>query len=177
MSTSVILYRFGPIAWFWRTLIGAAVAGSLTLIVLAVHTGSFALALIALPVLAPAAFFAAVVVVRLEVDEDAVDSRGRLKGNGQMLELRATQLGFWRRSIPPERLGEARIRETAYSDTGRFYAPRAWVRVRGALPLYFDLLGDIARPRAFGQALGLPPNAPCLRGESLPTGPPPRSER
>ncbi|MBL8987214.1 MAG: hypothetical protein JNJ80_13150 [Gemmatimonadetes bacterium] len=99
------------------------------------------LILVGLPLWAPGLFFGLVVVVAID----------RLDGD----RISAESLLFWWRSLPRERLGPGKVYLYARGRVGRrWYAPRAWVRVRGSLPLYVDLLGQIPNRKALAAALG-----------------------
>lgn len=143
------LYRYGPIAWVWRVVLLIAIAAGVASVVLGVRLGSFALGLSGAILLAPSLFFGAVLAVQV----DRVD--------GGVLQVQT--LMFWRRRVAVTRLGAPRLRQTAEGDAGSFYAPRAWIPVRGSVPIYIDLLGRIADRRAFGAVFG-------LTGSQLPNG-------
>ena len=124
------LYRYGPIAWFWRAIIALGLLAGMACIAAGVVVP-------AIPIVVPALFFGLVVVVRVDRIGDALDVRTLL----------------WRRYVPRARLGSARRREYAQSEAGPIHAPRLWVPVRGGLPLYFDLLASIPDRGAFEAAL------------------------
>jgi hypothetical protein len=137
------MFRYGPVAWFWRLLIGIALVGGTTAVVAAVRQHAPSLLLFALPLLLPALFFGAVVVTRI----DALD-------NG---DVAVGTLLFPRRTIQRTRLGVPRVKQRVQSDAGgSMYAPRAWIPVSGALPLYLDLLAEIPDRRVFAEFWRVP---------------------
>ena len=136
------LYRYGALAWIWRVLIAAALAGGGGLALLAVRFADPGLLLIALPLVAPALFFGAVLVVQVDRRSDT--------------SLHVQTLIFWRRRLDSTRLGTPRLRQMAQAEFGAIHAPRVWIPVRGALPLYIDLLGTIADRRTFSTTFGIP---------------------
>lgn len=135
------LYRYGAMAWIWRVVIAAALTGGGGLALLAVRFADPGLLLIALPLIAPALFFGAVLVVQVDRQSDT--------------SLRIQTLLFWRRRLDVARLGAPRLREMAQGDMLSVYAPRVWIPVRGSLPLYLDLLGTIADRRSFSVTFGI----------------------
>ncbi len=135
------LYRYGAIAWVWRIVIlGALLAGGAA-IVLGAQLASLTLIAMGSVLVAPAWFFGAVLAV--EVQHDATDV------------LRIQTLLFWQRRVARGDLGIARVKRTAAGYSGPINAPRVWIPVRGALPIYIDLLGNISDRRAFGALFGL----------------------
>lgn len=137
----VVLYRYGPMAWFWRVLIAGALAGGGALVGLA-FTGAWAPLWVGLPLVLPAWFFGVVVATRVVCD-------------GGHLRV-ATLLG-WPRRVRLDRLGTPKRYRHAYGDTTRFHAPRLWQPVRGKLPIYLDCLAHIPDRRAFEQVFGALP--------------------
>jgi hypothetical protein len=137
----VILYEYGPLAWVWRALILVAVAAGVFSIWNGVRLDSLSLGFSGAAVLVPALYFGTVLAAQLEREDDSV--------------LRVHTLFFWTRRIALKRLGSVRYRQTAEGDAGSFYAPRVWIPVRSALPIYIDLLGRIADRRAFASLFGL----------------------
>jgi len=132
-------------AWIWRVMIAAALTGGGGLALLAVQFADPGLLLIALPLVAPALFFGAVLVVQVDRHPDS--------------SLRVQTLVFWRRRLDAARLGAPRVREMAQDDMLSVYAPRVWIPVRGSLPLYLDLLGTIADRRTFSATFGIAASA------------------
>lgn len=135
------LYEYGVFAWLWRVMMLAFVV--LAFVFLAAWLESFALwALIgALALLAPTAFFGAVVVVTA----DGLESGG--------LDVRT--LLFLRRRFSASDLGAPRVRIRYHSLPYSLSAPRVWIPVKGSLPLYFDLLGRIPDRQRFLAAIRL----------------------
>lgn len=132
-ASRTTLYRYGRLAWVWRALmlLGAAIAAPL--VVVAWRDGSGWALLTAAPLVLPSAFLAGVVAVQIDEVDEALDVR---------------TLGGWRRRLPRRAIGPGRVRVHAQGHSGPVRAPRAFVRVRGGLPLYVDLLADIPdRPR------------------------------
>jgi hypothetical protein len=137
------MFRYGPMAWFWRLLIGIALVGGSVAVVAAIRQEAPSLLLFASPLLLPALFFGAVVVTRIDA----------LEGG----DVAVRTLLLPRRIIRRERLGRPRVRQRVQSDAGgSMYAPRAWVPVAGGLPLYFDLLAEIPDRRAFAEFWRVP---------------------
>lgn len=135
------LYSYGPASWFWRVLMvlfvllagGFMLAGGLALEPLAL--------LGAAVLLGPVIFFGTVVVVRARrVDDGSLDVETLL---------------FVRRRIAANRIGVPRVRVNYENLPSNLTAPRVWVPVKGALPIYFDLLGKIPDRQAFLDALNL----------------------
>lgn len=138
----MVLYRYGAMAWVWRVLIGLGLAAGAFLTAAGVRLGSPVLILVGLPLWVPGLFFGLVVVVAID----------RLDGD----RISAQSLLFWRRTLPRERLGPGKVYLYARGRVGRrWYAPRAWVGVRGSLPIYVDLLGQVPDRRALAAALGI----------------------
>jgi len=137
------MFRYGPVAWLWRLLLAAALAGGTAVAGAAVRQQAPSLLFVALPLLLPALFFGIVVVTRI----DAL-------ANG---DVAVGTLLLPRRTIRRSRLGVPRVKERVQSDTGgSMYAPRAWIPVSGALPLYLDLLAEIPDRRAFADYWRIP---------------------
>lgn len=151
------IYRYGLMAWFWRMLIAAGLVGGGALMALGVRMSSVALVLSGTALFAPALFFGLVVAVNVAIDGDVVCV-------GTLL--------FWRRRVPRAAIRPPRVREHYHAEYGRMYAPRVWVRVPRALPVYIDLLGQIVDRPAFLAAFQ-------LSGSSVPraTVPPARGSR
>jgi hypothetical protein len=145
----VTLYRYGIIAWVWRVVILGALLGGGAAIAIGAQLMSGALVAFGSVLVAPALFFGAVLAV--DVQLESPDS------------LRVQTLIFWRRRVSRPDLGAPRVKTTAAGTTGPIHAPRAWIPVRGTLPIYFDLLGTIPDRRAFGAMFG-------LSASSLPRG-------
>jgi hypothetical protein len=127
-SPSTTIYRYGALAWVWRVLmlLGLALAAPLLALWWRDDAGWGLLA--ALPLIAPTALLAGAVAVRIDEAGDHLD---------------VWTLGGWRRRVARGAVGPGRIREYAQGDLGAVRAPRAFVRVRGGLPIYVDLLADI----------------------------------
>ncbi|MEZ4425838.1 MAG: hypothetical protein R3E98_20755 [Gemmatimonadota bacterium] len=138
------LYRYGALAWVWRAFLLGGLGGVVLLVGLALRSGASWPLGVAVPLALPLVL-AGVVAVRIDRQED-----GRLA---------VTTLSGWRRRIARERLGRPRVRRSAQGTLTRFDAPRAWIPVRGGLPLYVDLLADIPDRTALRDALRLPRDA------------------
>jgi hypothetical protein len=142
MTGQTVIYRYGPIAWVWRVLIAFAFASGALLLFLGVRFGGWSLPLIALPLVAPAAFFGFALAVRIDRVGDT--------------HLRVQNLLFWPRRIAVDVLGSPKVRRVYHGRHGPMRAPAAWIPVRGRLPVYVDLLGDIADRQAFIDVLHVP---------------------
>jgi len=129
------IYRYGWLAWIWRVGISLFLIGGTFFLVVGQNAPWLLLGAAAL--LGPSLFFGAVVAVQADRQEDG--------------ELRIWTLLFWRRRIRPEQLGRSRLRNLYHGDHTQFYAPRLWVSVRGQMPVYFDLLGEIPNRKTFGE--------------------------
>lgn len=135
------MYRYGPLAWVWRGCIAFGLALGGLAAIGTVLTLNPLLLVAALALLGPACFFGVVLVVRVEGEPDGT--------------LRIDTLMFVRRRISAGRVGRPTVRvkyRTLYAD---LTAPRVWVPVKGGLPLYVDLLGDIRDREAFFAAIHL----------------------
>jgi hypothetical protein len=137
-----LLYRYGPVAWVWRALGGLALAAGVLLAALALRHGEWALAAIALPLVVPVLVLFTMVVVHIELRNDA---------------LEVATLALWQRTVPLDHIGAHRYRETAAGEFTDLHAPRVWVRVRGSLPLHVDLMGTVLDRAALAEALRIPP--------------------
>lgn len=135
-------YRYGAVAWVWRTLILLAIAAGGALAVLAVTRGAPVLLAVAAPLLLPALFLGLVVAVGIEPVHDG--------------DMQVQSLLFTRRTISRAQLGRTTVRQQAQATVDTVYAPRAWVRIRGGLPVYLDLLAHIENRRAFAAWWGIP---------------------
>lgn len=135
MGERATIYRYGPIAWFWRAMIAGALAGGGVGLVLAARHDSPVLLFMAAAVLAPAVFFGIALAVRVDRLDD---------GRAEVWTLL-----FWRRRVSRGQLGVPRVREVYHGSSGPMYAPALWVPVRRRLPIYLDLLGEIPDRRAF----------------------------
>lgn len=135
------IYQYGRAAWVWRVLItfGMGAGGILTAV--AVRDYALAPLLTALPLLAPSVYFGYVLAVRIDVDGNV---------------LRVWTLAFARRTIALDRIRPGTVRTYAQGYSGRIYAPRVFVPVRGGLAIYVDLLATIPDERRFFDALRLP---------------------
>jgi len=151
------IYRYGPMAWFWRFLIAIGLVGGGALSVLGFRMSSVGLVVSGAALFAPALFFGLVVAVHIGIDGDVVHV-------GTLL--------FWRRRVARAAIRPPRVREHYHAEYGRMYAPRVWIQVPHALPVYIDLLGQIVDRPAFLAALQ-------LSGSSVPrvTAPPARGSR
>lgn len=146
-SHHMTLYKYGMLAWVWRGFIAPGLI--MAAVFLAEFLASWNLWLLvgALALIAPSVFFGTVVVVRAD------------RTNDNTLEVQT--LLFYRRRIAIARLGSPVVRRKYEDVSGDFNAPRAWVPVKGGLPLYFDLLSQIPDQQAFLKAIGL--SAAALR--------------
>lgn len=136
------IYRYGWIAWVWRGFSLFGLAASALLAFAALRFGDWTFVAMALPLAVPAILLPWMLAVRIDrAGDDAVV---------------VTNLFFVRRHVPRRALGRPRLRETAESEGVRFHAPRAWIPVRGGLPIYVDLLATIPDERAFRSFFRLP---------------------
>ena len=137
----MLLYRYGGLAWVWRGLIAFGLFLASGFLITGLASWSLWLFVGGLALIAPSLFFGAVLVVQAD------------KTAGETLEIRT--LLFFRRRIELSRLGAPVVRRKYHDAVLDFDAPRAWVPVKGSLPLYFDLLGQIPDRQAFMKAVGL----------------------
>jgi hypothetical protein len=137
----ILLYHYGPSAWFWRALMLPAIALGAYLATFSLRGEWVGLA-VGLPLLLPAVFFGAVVATRVE-------------RHGDWLHLR--MLLWPRRRVRIDRLGVPIRRRTAQATVSHIWAPRLWQPVRGRLPFYLDLLAQIPDRRAFEAVFGALP--------------------
>lgn len=136
-----MIYRYGPLAWFWRALVCAALVASTGLLYFAVSLADVSLALVALPLAGPALVIPWMVAVRVERTGEE--------------EIVVTNLLGFRRRLTRDALGAARIRRVAHGAVPTVQGPRAWVPVRSGLPLFLDLYGTVADPGAFRFFFGI----------------------
>ena len=137
----MMLYKYGVLAWVWRGLIAFGLLLASGVLFTGLASWSLWLFVGGLALIAPSLFFGAVLVVQAD------------KTVGETLEIRT--LLFFRRRIELSRLGAPVVRRKYHDAVLDFDAPRAWVPVKGSLPLYFDLLGQIPDRQAFMKAVGL----------------------
>lgn len=136
------IYRYGWIAWVWRGLALFGLAASALLVFAALRSASWMFIAMALPLAVPAIVLPWMLAVRIDrVGDDAIV---------------VTNLFFVRRHVSRRALGRPRFRDTAESEGVQFHAPRAWIPVRGGLPIYVDLLAKISDERAFRSFFRLP---------------------
>lgn len=138
---SQLLYYYGPAAWFWRALM-LLFAGLAAVFLVAGVLALEPLALLgAAALFGPVVFFGTVVVVRAHrLDDGSLDIETLL---------------FVHRRITSSRIGVPRVRVNYENLPSNLRAPRVWVPVKGALPIYFDLLGNIPDRQAFLAAVNL----------------------
>jgi hypothetical protein len=142
MPEPTTIYRYGLLAWLWRGMIAlllAAVGGLL------LADGIRAI-IYAVILLAPALFFGLTVATRVD----------RI-GDGQVC---VWTLIFWRRRIPHKKFGTSKMRRVYRGKAASLQAPAAWVTVRGSLPVYLDLLGDIPDRPLLNSTFRLPVKSP-----------------
>jgi len=137
----MMLYRYGALAWVWRAFIAFGLLLASGFLFTGLASWSLLLSVGGLALVAPALFFGTVLVVQADKIAD------------KTLEIRT--LLFFRRRIELVRLGSPVIRRKYRDAVMDFDAPRAWVPVKGSLPLYFDLLGQIPDRQAFMKTVGL----------------------
>jgi len=136
------IYRYGPIAWFWRLLIvPAALGGGLSLWLGVRHDEPWML-VSAAALLGPAFFFGTVLAVRIE----------RIDGSRLCIHT----LLFWRRYLDRSGFGRPRFFTRYHAEHSLPYAPRLWQPVRGRLPIYIDLLGEIPNTIVFRRFFDVP---------------------
>lgn len=136
------IYRYGRIAWVWRTMGLTALVLGLALLLLAARFGDWTFAVMALPLLLPVGALGWMVATRVDADGD---------------EIRVWTLGLARRRIRLSRLGRPHLRLTAGGYFEQIPAPRIWVPVRRGLPIYFDLLAEIPDLASFERVVPLSP--------------------
>ena len=139
----MVIYRYGAVAWVWRLLAGAGLAGGVMLAWLTLREGSLVGLWIGLPLALPALVLAPMVAVRVDRLAD-----GRV-------EVRT--LAFWRRRMERRHIGTPRLKVYAQATYSGVSAPRIWVPVAGGLPIHVDLLGQIPDRGAFLKVFSLPP--------------------
>lgn len=137
----MMLYKYGAMSWVWRGLIAFGLILASGFLITGLASWSFWLFVGGLAMIAPSLFFGTVLVVQAEKTAD------------ETLEIRT--LLFFRRRIELVRLGAPVVRRKYHDAVLDFDAPRAWVPVKGSLPLYFDLLGQIPDRQAFMKTVGL----------------------
>jgi hypothetical protein len=136
------IYRYGGIAWIWRSLGGVALAGGVLLVVLAIRFADWTFVAMAAPLLVPVFALGWMVATRVDAEDD---------------HIRVWTLGFARRRIARSALGRPHLRLTAGGTFEQIPAPRIWVPVRGGLPVYFDLLAEIPDLGTFERVVPLSP--------------------
>ena len=137
----VTLYRYGAIAWFWRALIVFGLVLGAVFVAASVRMPSALMMVAAFALIGPALFFGTALVVRADQCADGT--------------LEIWTLLFWRRRIDPSRLRPPVARILYRTIHANLNAPRVWVPVKGAPPLYFDLLGQIVNRQALLAAIRL----------------------
>jgi len=134
------IYQYGWMAWVWRAFIALGLTAGVPLFIAGMRDGAPGLILTALPLVGPSLYFGVVLAVRIDEAEGAL--------------LVATLL-FWRRRIARDRIRPGVVRTHAQGRSGRIYAPRSFVPVRGGPAIYVDLLATIPDKRRFHEALRL----------------------
>lgn len=137
----VTIYRYGWIAWVWRVLILAGIAGGAFLVWAGFLFAQPVSYFIAAPLLLPSVFFGFVVATRIDRLDDGV--------------LLVTTLLFKRRRIQRVDLGTPRVHFYAQATASQVYAPRSWIPVRGRWPIYLDLMAEIPDRSAFANTFGI----------------------
>ncbi len=141
-SSRRVIYRCGPVAWLWRVFCIVGIMGGLLMAVPVVRGEDPRLLAIGAPLFLPALFFGLVMGARIECTDDGA--------------LWVTSLLFVTRSLVRSDLRRPWVRLYAYTRFNRVYAPRAWIPVRGGLPIYLDLRGEILDRRVLANVFGLP---------------------
>lgn len=139
------IYRYGWIAWIWRGLAIVGLLASLLLVFLALRLGDWVFFAVAAPLGVPSMLLPLILAVRIDGTDDAE-------------EILVWNLWSVRRRIPRESLGRPKVRRTAQAALSHIPAPRAWIPVRGQLPIYVDLYASIPDPQLFRRVLSLPPS-------------------
>lgn len=140
----MLIYDYGPLAWFWRALISMGIVSGGLGLTLALRHSDVLPFLVSLPLVLPAVVFSVLVAVRIRVDPQGM--------------LSVSTLSFLRRRIPRSRLRGVKVSEWATGSHGaRVLAPRAWVKVHRSLPIYLDLYARIPDRGAFLKAIPIPP--------------------
>lgn len=134
-STARTIYRYGPIAWFWRLLIVGGQGFGWFMVFIGFTSAELAAYLVAAPLILPGWFFGHVVATQVDVLDYG--------------ELVVTTLLGRRRRLTREDLGKPRFYLWAQATVGMVQSPRAWIPVRGRWPIYLDLLGHVPDRAAF----------------------------
>jgi hypothetical protein len=121
---------------------GVGIVAAVFLTVMAIRFGEWAFIAMALPLGLPSIALPLALAVRIERTSND--------------EVVVTNLFFVRRRIRRESLGKPRVRLTAQGALTHLPAPRAWIPVRRAWPVYVDLYADIPDPAAFRSFFRLP---------------------
>jgi hypothetical protein len=136
------IYRYGWIAWVWRVLALSGIGGAGLFLGLAVRSGPWWLALAGVVLGTPAVVLPWLVAARIDRRSEE--------------EIVVTNLFFFPRRIERPRIGHPRLRRTAHGSLPTVAAPRAWIPVRGGLPVYLDLYATIPEPAAFRSFFDIP---------------------
>lgn len=137
------IYRYGLMAWFWRLFVVPGVVAGALAIYYGVRLDALWFIVMGMALLGPSYFFGMTLAVRID----------RMDGS----RLRISTLLFWRRYLDRSKFGTPRFREKYHADHSTMYAPRLWQPVRGHLPIYIDLLGDIPDRDVFRLFFHVPP--------------------
>lgn len=152
-----LLYRYGVVAWVWRALGAAAVVGGGALVAVALAEGTLVPALVALPLLAPVFVLFPMVATRITLVDTGAATRPAGEASAREdVELCVLTLAGYTRRIRHDRFEGHTLKSFAEGDVSRIYSPRAWLKVRGAWPVYVDLLAHIPDKRRFAATFGLP---------------------
>lgn len=136
------IYRYGAIGWVWRLLALLGLVGAGVFVLLIVRFGDWWPLAGAMALGLPSVLFPLLVAERIDRFTDD--------------ELVVTNLFFIRRRIDRNRIGHPRLRKAAHGALPRVKAPRAWIPVKGGLPIYIDLYATIPDATALRSALGIP---------------------
>lgn len=143
MKTTTTIYRYGWMAWFWRLLIVPMAAGGLLSLWAGVKLDDPWLLVGAVALLGPSYFFGTALAVRID----------RIDGS----RIRVHTLLFWRRYFDRSAFGVARYRRRHRAENPGRYAPRLWQPIRGHIPIYIDLFGEIPNVEVFRLFFRVPP--------------------
>ena len=136
----VTLYRYGLLGGLWRLLAVFGFLGGGLMLWFTSMTGSLWYVVASAALAGPSLFFPLVLADRIELDGDTLVVRN---------------LFYVTRRIGRDEFEQPRIKRSAQSLGQMVPAPRAWLRVRGRLPVYLDLWADIPDPQRFKKALKL----------------------
>lgn len=128
VNVPVEFYRYGKLAWLWRLLMAFGLVVGGLCVTAGVWLRAPVLLLVAAPLVLPVLFFGHAVAIRVA------------REGGEVV---VTTLLGTRRRLALDRLGRPRFYLWAQATVDQVRAPRVWIPVRGRIPVYVDLLGQI----------------------------------